>query len=423
MVAAYKASGYAHAATDASQRRFLSNQLADELRQSSDDLTRLARTYVVSGDAKWERQYLEVLDIRNGKKPRPQHYERIYWDFRAADQGEGGPTDPAVPLEELMKRAGFTEQEFAKLREAGANSNELVQTETVAMQMVKSKDEADLAKARDMMHDATYHANKAKIMKPLNEFLALLDERTSQETQTAIALSERWGLLAQAAVVTLVVALGALLWWTRGTTLDMIRRIAGVASDIAAGDLSHEVEIQGSTEGRQILSSLGEMRLKLRDIISEVRQQSDSIATASAQIATGNMDLSQRTEEQASNLQQTASSMEEITSTVRNSADVARQADVLAGKAAGTAGNGGALVGQVVATMQEISRSSTRIADIIGTIDGIAFQTNILALNAAVEAARAGEQGRGFAVVASEVRALAQRSATAAKEIKTLIDD
>jgi methyl-accepting chemotaxis protein len=152
-----------------------------------------------------------------------------------------------------------------------------------------------------------------------------------------------------------------------------------------------------------------------------VRSSSDSIATGSAQIATGNADLSQRTEEQASNLEQTAASMEQLTATVKQNSDTARQANQLATSASEAASRGGAVVSQVVGTMQDISASSKKIADIIGVIDGIAFQTNILALNAAVEAARAGEQGRGFAVVASEVRSLAQRSANAAKEIKTLI--
>jgi methyl-accepting chemotaxis protein len=165
------------------------------------------------------------------------------------------------------------------------------------------------------------------------------------------------------------------------------------------------------------------MQGRLSEVVSQVRQASDSIATGAAEIATGNADLSQRTEEQASNLQQTAASMEQLTATVKTNAETARQAAELAGAASAAAVQGGLVVGRVVDTMNDISASSKKVVDIIGVIDGIAFQTNILALNAAVEAARAGEQGRGFAVVASEVRSLAQRSAAAAKEIKGLITD
>jgi methyl-accepting chemotaxis protein len=176
-------------------------------------------------------------------------------------------------------------------------------------------------------------------------------------------------------------------------------------------------------EPGRLLHALDEMSQGLVRIVTEVRQGTDAIATASGEIASGNLDLSSRTEQQASSLEETASSMEELTSTVKQNAENARQANQLAASASDVAQRGGAVVSDVVETMASIDASSRKIVDIIGVIDGIAFQTNILALNAAVEAARAGEQGRGFAVVASEVRNLAQRSASAAKEIKALIDD
>jgi methyl-accepting chemotaxis protein len=195
-----------------------------------------------------------------------------------------------------------------------------------------------------------------------------------------------------------------------------------LARAIATGDLTdRHVDTQGRDEAARLLHALAGMQHSLRDIIRQVRSSTDSINTASSEIATGNIDLSQRTEQTASNLQQAASSMEQLTGTVKQSADSARQANQLAASAAEVAQRGGNVVSQVVSTMNEINASSKKISDIIGVIDGIAFQTNILALNAAVEAARAGEQGRGFAVVASEVRSLAQRSAQAAREIKGLI--
>ncbi|MET0333896.1 MAG: methyl-accepting chemotaxis protein [Rhizobacter sp.] len=194
-----------------------------------------------------------------------------------------------------------------------------------------------------------------------------------------------------------------------------------VAGAIAEGDLTQSISAHRRDEFGSLMRALQHMNESLGRVVGNVRSSTDSISTASSEIATGNTDLSQRTEQTASNLQQAASSMEQLTGTVRQSADSARQANQLASSAAEVAQRGGNVVSQVVTTMDEINNSSKKIADIIGVIDGIAFQTNILALNAAVEAARAGEQGRGFAVVAAEVRSLAGRSAEAAKEIKSLI--
>jgi methyl-accepting chemotaxis protein len=220
----------------------------------------------------------------------------------------------------------------------------------------------------------------------------------------------------------LAVLIGAGMAWmlSRSITRPLTQALEQ-ARAVAAGDLTQRVQAHGNDETAQLLRALGEMQDRLSHLVSQVRGGVDSVSTASQEIARGNADLSQRTEQTATSLQQTASAIEQLTGTVRQTADSARTANQLASSASSVAQRGGEVVSQVVSTMEEINASSKRIADIIGTIDGIAFQTNILALNAAVEAARAGEQGRGFAVVAGEVRSLAQRSAEAAREIKSLI--
>jgi methyl-accepting chemotaxis protein len=255
------------------------------------------------------------------------------------------------------------------------------------------------------------------------DYNAAGSEQSRQDAATSYAAGHGWSL--SLTVVSVAVAIGLAL-----LLLGHVRRQLGgdpaeaarLVRQVAAGDLTGEIRVRPGDE-RSLIAALKAMQTGLRQVVGGVREGSESVASASGQIAMGNHDLSQRTEEQASALEETAATMTELGETVLQTSENAQQADRLARSASEVAHRGGAVVTQFVETMRGIDESSRRIADIIGTIDGIAFQTNILALNAAVEAARAGEQGRGFAVVASEVRALAQRSAAAAKEIKTLIVD
>jgi methyl-accepting chemotaxis protein len=243
------------------------------------------------------------------------------------------------------------------------------------------------------------------------------------ESKANVAEVADSGRMLLASVGILVVALGAALaWWlTRSITVPL-RKAVTLANAVAKGDLSTRIDVQSTDEAGELMAALNTMNDNLNALVAQVRSGADSISTAAGEVASGNLDLSSRTEQQAGSLEESASALEELTGTVAQNADNALKGSELAASASSVAARGGAVVEQVVATMGEINEASKQIVDIISVIDGIAFQTNILALNAAVEAARAGEQGRGFAVVAGEVRTLAQRSATAAKEIKQLID-
>jgi methyl-accepting chemotaxis protein len=250
-------------------------------------------------------------------------------------------------------------------------------------------------------------------------------------TLTCIVLGQIWvisglsagwsmGLVIGGSVVLSLVVCA--LYLSGGASLGgFAQKFIGTASAMSKGDLSQQIEVGGNDEAGQLMGSLSTLQAALRQSIGSIRGGAQSVSIAAEEIASGNTDLSHRTEQTSASLQQTASSMSQLTSTVTQTAESARTANQLVSSASDVARRGGEVVSQVVSTMDEINASSKKIADIIGTIDGIAFQTNILALNAAVEAARAGEQGRGFAVVASEVRSLAQRSADAAREIKALI--
>ena len=337
----------------------------------------------------------------------------------------------AAIVEDKQARAGFMEQlKKTVVSPAGKAALQKIIDSRAAYAphedaFLKLAESGDKAGAKMMLL-------QSMLPKQLEYIAALRKFIESQNTLIQTAQDEAEAGYVSTRMLMIILSVSALLAgvlaaWT--ITRGLLRQLGGepdyaasVADGIARGDLSMHIELQ-SGDNSSLMFSIKKMRDDLRQIVSNVRQGTDTIATASGQIAAGNQDLSSRTEQQASSLEETASSMEELTSTVKQNADNARQASTVAASAADVAGKGGVVVAQVVQTMGAINESAKKIVDIISVIDDIAFQTNILALNAAVEAARAGEQGRGFAVVASEVRNLAQRSASAAKEIKTLIHD
>ena len=320
----------------------------------------------------------------------------------------------------------FSEEASA---EEKALLNQVKEAESTAMPAIAKASQLYLANnamdATRVMVKEIRPAQK-KWLEGLDQLGSLEDKLNAQaqvDAEAAFASARNFMLVLLGLAVTLGILAATVI--TRG----LLKQLGGepgytakIAGSIAEGDLSIAINTK-STDRGSLLTEMKQMRNSLVDIVSQVRRGTHTITTASREIAAGNTDLSSRTELQASSLEKTASAMEELTSTVKQNADNAREANHLAATASDVARKGGEVVSQVVGTMGEINSSASKIADIIGVIDGIAFQTNILALNAAVEAARAGEQGRGFAVVASEVRNLAQRSAAAAKEIKQLIGD
>ena len=336
-----------------------------------------------------------------GKRIFSEHLQKI----RALTSDNPAQQTRLATLEATQQRwlASAVEPVIALRRAALADGN----MEAVVAAEQAGKGKADMDAMRALLGEIS-QAERVLLVQRGEEAAAL-------KTRTSVVL------LGGGAIAALLACVLAFLL-NRNIT-SPLREAVTLAQRVAKGDLSSHIVVRSKDETGELIAALRDMNAALVSIVGDVRGGTDTIATASAQIAAGNMDLSSRTEQQASSLEETASSMEELTAAVKQNADNAQAARTLAASASAVAVQGGAVVADVVQTMGSINDSSRKIADIIGVIDGIAFQTNILALNAAVEAARAGEQGRGFAVVATEVRNLAQRSASAAKEIKGLIDD
>jgi methyl-accepting chemotaxis protein len=371
--------------------------LADGVRTAVDRRAIAARNLVLASDAKGVA--IEKAEVERAHRDVTERLAKL--------QQMAGASDVSQRAADLIAEIARIERLYAP----------------VALGIVELALNQQLAEATTKLNEEC-RPLLANLTKTAEEFSSYTEQQSKEMIQAAeeqFVRERNWVVLACLVAVLAAVAAGAYIVRSLGRSLGAEPgELSVIAQKVAQGDLS-PMERSREAPAGSVLASLASMQESLAKIVQEVRQSADSIATGSTQIATGNADLSQRTEEQASALEQTAATMDELAATVRRNADSASQANKLAQGASSIAMQGGSVVNDVVGTMKEINTSSKKISEIIGVIDGIAFQTNILALNAAVEAARAGEQGRGFAVVAGEVRSLAQRSAQAARETKNLI--
>jgi len=321
-------------------------------------------------------------------------------------------------IQKSIESEDLTGADRNQLETIAGHRKRVLETRAVAMKQRADGLPAELATTVTTLYQPAMEAYQ----KSQRDFVTLQEQAFEATRASYVQRSKELVVVASGLMLLMVSGLLAGVSWLIRSIRQPLVTASDLAARIAQGDLSMQIDTSRTDEFGELMKSLASMNASLAKMVSQVRQSTDSIAIASGEIAAGNNDLAQRTEHTSGNLQSTASSMGNLMQTVQISADNARQASTLAAAASSVAERGGQVVRQVVSTMEDINASSRKIADIIGVIDGIAFQTNILALNAAVEAARAGEQGRGFAVVASEVRSLAQRSAEAAKEIKMLIN-
>ncbi|MDG2381419.1 MAG: methyl-accepting chemotaxis protein [Pirellulaceae bacterium] len=429
----------------AERRRLDSWKLADELRQSSDDLTRMARTFVVTGNPAYERYFNDILAIRNGEKGRPEGYDGIYWDFVIAAGGQTQATGSPIALEQLMRDMAFTPEEFAKLAEAQRRSDALVRLEERAMNAMNGRfddgsgnftveNAPDPKLARELMHGEEYHKAKAAIMTPIREFFAMLDKRTANDVKTKSTRVRHYARIALGLTIgTAAFALVAFLTLVR-LTVTPIRAMIERLKDIAEGegDMTQRVDESRRNELGELGHWFNTFIQMVHDILCRVKRTSETVATAAGEIAGASRDQQAMVGDFSASSGQIAAAIKEISTTGKELAITLKEVSQIASESAVIADTGKNGLSNVESNIQALLESTRSISSklnviderseginqIVTTIVKVADQTNLLSVNAAIEAQKAGEYGVGFRVVAHETRRLADQTAKATLEIE-----